>query len=369
MESIFPGINIFPKRGEKIVAETPGQYTYNEIQSQPEAWADALNVLSKQQYAILELLRHNHYEQILFTGCGSTYYLSIAGAALTQSMTGLLARACPASEVWLNPSACFGAGKTLLVAVSRSGSTSETVQAVEAFRDAKRGQVIVITNYNESPLASLGEATLIIEAGQEESIAQTRSFASLYVAVCGIAANLAGRDDLLAAMQGLPRIGKQILKQYDDLACTFGQDLTIDRFYMLGSGNRYGLACEANLKMKEMTLTHSEPFHFLEFRHGPKAMVTETTAIVGLLSDSLRDYEKAVLDEMRQPGAHILTLGESEADVSFNSGIPEAVRNVLYLPFLQMTAYYRAVAKGLNPDKPNNLSAVVHLDTNDKKGG
>ena len=62
-----------------------------------------------------------------------------------------------------------------------------------------------------------------------------------------------------------------------------GGDLTLDRFYFLGSGPRYGLACEVNLKMKEMTLTHSEPFHFLEFRHGPKSMVCESALVAGLL--------------------------------------------------------------------------------------
>ena len=66
------------------------------------------------------------------------------------------------------------------------------------------------------------------------------------------------------------------------LAQSIGADLDLDRFYFLGSGPRYGLACELSLKMKEMSLTHSEPFHFMEFRHGPMSMVTESTVIVGL---------------------------------------------------------------------------------------
>jgi glucosamine--fructose-6-phosphate aminotransferase (isomerizing) len=136
----------------------------------------------------------------------------------------------------------------------------------------------------------------------------------------------------------------------------------MDRFYFLGSGPRYGLACEANLKMKEMTLTHSEPFHFLEFRHGPKAMVGKSAIVIGLLSDTNRAHEQAVLDEMHALGGQTLSLGESDADVTFASGLSEAVRNVLYLPVLQLTAYYRALSKGLNPDEPTHLDAVVRLD-------
>jgi glucosamine--fructose-6-phosphate aminotransferase (isomerizing) len=129
----------------------------------------------------------------------------------------------------------------------------------------------------------------------------------------------------------------------------------------LGSGPRYGLACEVNLKMKEMTLTHSEPFHMLEFRHGPKAMVGKSAAVIGLLSEENREYESAVLAEMGQLDGQTLTLAETEADVTFASGLPKAVRNVLYLPVLQLMAYHRAIAKGLDPDKPTNLDAVVKL--------
>ena len=114
--------------------------------------------------------------------------------------------------------------------------------------------------------------------------------------------------------------------------------------------------------MKEMTLTHSEPFHFFEFRHGPMSMVGESTAVIGLRSSANAKHEQAVLDEMDALGAQVLSLGEEKTDVPFVSGLAEEIRNALYLPVLQLMAYYRAIAKGLNPDKPRNLRAVVHLD-------
>jgi len=145
------------------------------------------------------------------------------------------------------------------------------------------------------------------------------------------------------------------------VASRLGTDASLDRFYFLGSGSRYGLACELSLKMKEMSLSHSEPFHFMEFRHGPKSMVTDSTLLVGLVSESNRPYEMAVLDDMRALGAQVLALDEQRADVTFDSGVSEAMRGALYMPIGQLLGFARALHNGLNPDRPNNLDAVVTL--------
>ena len=114
--------------------------------------------------------------------------------------------------------------------------------------------------------------------------------------------------------------------------------------------------------MKEMTLTHSEPFHFMEFRHGPMSMVNEKAVVVGMLSEQNRIHEAQVLAEMKKLGGTVASLGESEADVVFEFTYPESVRSVLYLPVLQLMAFHRSLAKGLNPDRPKNLTAVVQLN-------
>jgi glucosamine--fructose-6-phosphate aminotransferase (isomerizing) len=163
-------------------------------------------------------------------------------------------------------------------------------------------------------------------------------------------------------MHDLPETGKRLIDAYGGLARSLGENLELDRFYFLGSGPRYGLACEANLKMKEMTLTHSEPFHFFEFRHGPKSMVNESALVVGLVSEVHQFDEGTVLKEMAALGGQTLSLSEHDADVTLNSGLPAAVRNVLYLPVLQLLACHRAIAKGLDPDRPANLDMVVKLD-------
>ena len=332
-------------------------YTIDEILSQPTAWQAALTRTSA-----ANLPNVGDYDHVIFTGCGSTYYLSLSAAALYQSLTGRPARATPGGELLLNPQTTLADGRTLLVAISRSGTTSETVKAVERFKEQRRGEVIAITNY-ETDLAEMADTAIIIPEGQEESVAQTRSFASMFVASNAFSLRMAGETNgMLAAMDALPEVGQRLLRNYGPLAREIGENLDYDRFYFLGSGIRYGLASEVNLKMKEMTLTHSEPFHFLEFRHGPMSMVNEKAVIIGLVSEKNFVYENAVLEEMRALGGRTLSVGESRVDVAFHSGIPEDARGVLYLPVLQLMAFYRSRAKGLNPDRPTNLTAVVTLD-------
>ena len=330
--------------------------TYTEIKSQTDAWAQALEVTRT-----VTLPDAEKYEQVVFTGCGSTYYLSMAASATYQELTGRSARAVPGGELLLNSQIILTSQKTLLVAISRSGTTTETVKAVEKFKKENRGDVIVISNYDEV-LSRFADVNIIIPSGQEESVAQTRSFASMFVAATAMCARMAGRDDLLDAMSALPETGQRIMRDFEPAAREIGENLNFDRFYFLGSGIRYGLACEVNLKMKEMTLTHSEPFHFMEFRHGPMSMVNENAVVIGMVSESNYSHEKAVLNEMQALGGKIVALAESNADVSFMSQIPEQVRGVLYLPALQLMAYYRSLAKGLNPDRPTNLTAVVKLN-------
>lgn len=340
-----------------------GQHTYQEIISQPQTWKQTLRIVQSLRNEISHLRGDNLNSQFIFTGCGSTYYLSWAAASLFQALTGRHARPIPGGELLLYPEAAHQKHLPVtLVAISRSGTTSETVNAVQKFRESEQGQVIVITNNGETPLADLSDMTIDIPDGQEKSVAQTRSFSSMYLAATAFAVLFADMDDLFAQMSSLPSIGEKLIGKCEDHSRKYGENLSLDRFYFLGSGPRYGLACETNLKMKEMALTHSEPFHFFEFRHGPMSMVSETAAVIGLRSSINAKHEQKVLDEMQGLGGQTLTLSDSDADINFESSLPEEIRNVLYLPPLQLMAYYRSVAKGLNPDKPKNLEAVVKLD-------
>jgi glutamine---fructose-6-phosphate transaminase (isomerizing) len=340
----------------------PGSYTLAEIRSQPEAWSAALQVLAGAAKESAALFHSAAPDEIIFTGCGSTYYLAEAAAGLVTELSGLPARGMPASELWLYQRSAYPAGKkTLLVAVSRSGETTETIRACESFLKNKRGTLLTLSCYEGRELAGMGHLNLVFPSGMEESVAQTRAFSTLFVACSVLAAQWAGRDDLSPEFARLPEVGKHVVNDYAKLAHQLATDPALDRFYFLASGPRRGLASELSLKMKEMSLSHSEPFHFMEFRHGPKSMVSKNALVIGLLSETNRAAEIAVLNEMEAMGAQILSMADQGARVEFLAGLPEAVQSVLYLPAGQMLAFERSISKGLDPDRPTNLSTVVRL--------
>ena len=167
-------------------------HTEHEITTQVDAWCDAHTAVKDAKEALTALWERGNFDQIVVTGCGSTYYLSMIAANLFQKATGVIARAVPASELLLHPEAVYGRGRPLLVAISRSGATSETVQAVQAFKDRYQSDVIVISAYDDKPLNALATLNLAALDGQEVSIAQTRSFSAMLVMAEGVAQCLAG---------------------------------------------------------------------------------------------------------------------------------------------------------------------------------
>jgi glutamine---fructose-6-phosphate transaminase (isomerizing) len=347
-------------------ANPPGFFTHQEILSQPDAWMAALDVIQQETDAVQHFYQENKFEAVVFTGCGSTYYLALAAATLMQRHCGIYARALPASEIWLYPRSAYLADRpTLLVAVSRSGETTETLRAVESFKARGTGAVLTISCYPDSPLPELGDLNLILPSGQETSIAQTRAFSVLYLTTIALTALCSEQDHLLDELAELPDVGRKLMANYAPLMQELGRSAALDRFYFLGSGPRFGLASELSLKMKEMSLSHAEPFHFMEFRHGPKSMVTPAALVVGLVSRTHHESENKVLDDMHAMGAQILSLGDdSQHTVAFRSGLSETACNLLYLPVGQLLAYERALFGGHNPDRPKNLDAVVRLDEN-----
>ncbi|MGQ9627492.1 MAG: SIS domain-containing protein [Anaerolineae bacterium] len=343
-----------------------GAYTKEEILGQVAAWQATLEALQEREGELKAFFKD--FRQVIFTGCGSGHYISRAGTPVFQALTKVSAQVLPASEILIFPyTHLLALERTLLIAVSRSGETTEVLEAVRTFRRHGGKEVLAITCYGDNALAKEASLSLVAQEAHEESIAQTRSFSTMYLISLYLAALWGGRDDLLEEIKLLPAKGETLLPKQHELGQKLGEDPGFERFFFLGSGPYYGLACEGMLKMKEMSLSYSEAFHFLEFRHGPKSMVNEKTLVIGLLSDSGHRYEMAVLKEMQSLGAKILALGDRAElegiDFPFRlkTSLPEMVRGLLYLPLLQILAYYRSMSKGLDPDRPKNLDAVVKL--------
>ncbi|MDI7275701.1 MAG: SIS domain-containing protein, partial [Anaerolineae bacterium] len=321
--------------------------------------------LQESRERLSALLFSQCWDGIYFAGCGSTYYLSLAAAHLHQQLTGQRTQAFPSSEIALFPAGVYPDVRqtVLLVAVSRSGETTETLQAAEEHR--RRGlPVLAITCDADSRLAGLAEAAFVAQEAWEEAVPQTRSFTSMYLAAQFMAGLVANDQAFLRAVEQLPAPGRDVFRRGADLAGELASQ-NWRRAIFLGSGPYYGLACEGMLKLKEMALAWSEAYHFAEFRHGPISLVDAETLVVGMLSDTGLEAERAVLEDARRLGALTLALGEhptpQEATyaLALESGLPELARGVLLLLPLQLLAYERALLQGLDPQRPRHLRQVV----------
>jgi glucosamine--fructose-6-phosphate aminotransferase (isomerizing) len=194
-------------------------------------------------------------------------------------------------------------------------------------------------------------------AAAEQSVAQTRSFTSMQVIASALAGAL--RDADLTALSALPSAASELLTHSRESMTALARDGSISSFFFLGSGPLFGMASEGMLKLKEMSLTASEAYHAMEFRHGPMSMCDPAAAVIALLSPERSELEQAVLRDIEPTGARLVTIG---TDAEIPAQIPSWATPALYLLPLQLLALERALAKGLDPDNPRHLTAVIELD-------
>jgi glucosamine--fructose-6-phosphate aminotransferase (isomerizing) len=347
-----------------------GIYTKSEIDSQPMVWRSILNEYTQTELVLPSNLLDIKRRYFLVTGCGSTYYLSISVATLLRKL-GFQALALPAAEL-VYFSDALPPGEPILLTISRSGKTTETLDAVNHYKKHKQEHdVIAITTQPNSLLAKEADLTLAASQAKEVSVAQTRSFTSMFLLSQILSGLMANNRNVARRLQILPNATEKLIEKHANLPRQIGEDLSLKRFFFLGGGPLYGLACEAMLKTKEMTCSWAEAYHPLEFRHGPMSVVEEQSLVVCFVSDSQQSAEVRVLHEMKSLGAKTLVITEdaSASDwkdmdyvISLNTGLSEWERGAIYLPLIHWIAYYRAQAKGLDPDNPKNLSAVIELD-------
>jgi glucosamine--fructose-6-phosphate aminotransferase (isomerizing) len=189
----------------------------------------------------------------------------------------------------------------LLIAVSCSGETTETVWALDRFREGGGGSVLAVTCYPGSTLAREADFALVAPDGAERSVAQTRSFTSMFLLLQALTALMARDEGMLERLHRLPDALEGLVARLGNLPRRPGGDRQIERFFFLGGGPLYGLANEAMLQTKELSLSHAEAYYPLEFRHGPMSMVDGRTLVVGFLSDTGLEEERRVLEEIWRP--------------------------------------------------------------------
>lgn len=346
--------------------------TWNEILSQGRVWQAVLSDWSHNPQIEKILETSKKRREWIFVGCGTSFYLA-EGAALTWTLlTGQPARAFPASEVLLNPKLIEAEGDGVqAVVISRSGRTSEALGAANVLRRELHVPTLGITCAGNSELQEACDETMVVRAADEKSTVMTRSFTSMLISLQFLAARSTGNLKFIADLRGMAEQFDSRIRPIAEGVETFVANRSFADYVFLGQGPFHGIARESALKVMEMSCSYSQFFHTLEFRHGPKAIVSPATCLTFFLSDSGYKAEVEVLEEMKQLGGVTIAIcnraGEQmrracDLFIEINFDGNELALLAPYTVPCQLLGLFTGTRKGLNPDQPKNLTRVVILD-------
>ncbi len=282
-------------------------------------------------------------------GCGTSYYLAQSIAAALNQSPDHGAIAVPSGEWHLRRRSYIPDVKVQVLALSRSGSTTETVGAANASLIAGE-RVIGITCEPNSELAKVSSVCVYAPTHPLEDIVMTTS-ASLMLLI-GLA--LAGQRITNQQIQEAQHLLEQHKNNFDGLIqhCS--------HFVYLGGGALYGIANEGALKLMEMSLSFSQAYHPLEYRHGPISLIDERSVVVMLYSLQTLEQETKLVGELREKGAKVIGFGGA-GDLSLELSTTSSLRGLIALPTLQWLGERVAQHKGLNTREPRHLTKVVVL--------
>jgi glutamine---fructose-6-phosphate transaminase (isomerizing) len=337
-------------------------HTLQEILNQPVSFKQTFNMMLN-----CNVNTDDTFDQYIFTGCGTSYYLAIAASRFFQECTNIPAIAVPASEIFINPEQVFSSQLNYKVAaISRSGTTSEIVKALQTINGKQNISTIAITCNSNTEMTKLSQECIALDHVSEKSVVMTQSFTNMFYALQLYAAKIADQNEVIEQLKKLPTAMEKIFENVDTIKKT-AEDLSIKRFIFLGTGIHFGLAEEACLKLKEMTQTECEAYSTLEFRHGPISIVDRQTCVIILTSEKTKEMDESLLQNVKEFDATTVAIGGSVKLSSADKTIClplekiDSLSSVLVMPYLQMLAYYRAVFLKVDPDKPRNLNQVVNI--------
>lgn len=347
-------------------------HTLPEILSQPATWLASQREAASDPAFQSASGRLSSASEILFVGCGSSFYLAEAAAAGWTLLAGRRTRALPASELLLFPDLCgLGAAGLKVVVISRSGRTSEAIRAAEFLTKKRKIETIGISCALDSELSKVCDVTIALPSADEQSMVMTRSFTSMLLALLRLAVPAAAVGSFTSSLESVAAALSTRIQSLNERAESFVAKHTFADYIYLAQGPFFAVAREAALKMTEMSCSYAQPYHALEFRHGPKSIVAPETCLTFLLSESGMQAESEVLVEMKELGGTIVAICNRANDAvrraaDFLFELEADASELSFLaPFLvlpQLLGFHAGVKKGFNPDEPKNLSRVVILD-------
>lgn len=346
--------------------------TWQEILAQGETWQATLQEMRDSAQLESILAHSSEKTEWIFVGCGTSLYLAEAAANSWTLLTGRRARALPASEVLLFPKLIQAErANAQAVIISRSGQTSEAVRAAALLSRELRIPTLGITCGEKTVLEQTCDSSIVLRTADEKSTVMTRSFTSMLLTLQVLAARRAGNVRFVDDLQKIAvHFASRIPPLAEKIESFVAQHSFAD-YVFLGQGPLYGITREAALKVMEMSRSYSQFFHALEFRHGPKAIVSPATCLTFFLSETGRAAEKEVLSEMKDLGATTIAICNradesirraSDLVVEIDCDVSELALLAPYVVPCQLLGVFTGLQKGLDPDNPKNLTRVVMLD-------
>lgn len=306
--------------------------------------------------AIVDRLRHKTPQFAMTIGRGSSDHACVFAKYLIETQMGVVTSPAGLSVSSVYKTA-LNVSDSLCIAISQSGKSPDLVSAVQAVRSAG-AFTLAIVNDKDSPLAGAADEVIPLYAGAEQSVAATKSFISALASIAQLIAYWSGDKALTAAILELP-------DQLDTawrIEWNAGAFARASSMFVLGRGLGYAVAREAALKFKETCRTHAEAYSAAEVLHGPAALIGENYPILAFSqNDRTRSGMRKTLRALAERGAAVYCAGVDDSDIVELQTIDT---HPVLQPILMVQSFYRmanaiSIARGLNPDRPPNLSKVT----------
>jgi len=346
-------------------------YTYEEIQNQVKTLRAAYEDIIKKDMNMDFL--EKHWDEIIFFGCGTDYNLCQSAVFFSKSlMNNKSFLALPSSELLLNDKTYINKEKKyLVIGFSRSGETTESIDVLKRFKSRANISTFVFTARQDCTILKFSDGNFICREALEKSVAMTKAYTGFLFACCLIFAKFLNCRDIISEFNELiDFLDSSISKLFSDIESYINKN-DFKKFFALGSGFNYGIAVEADLKMKEMAQINSFSYHLYEFAHGPKTMLDNESLCLLLTMDRKSPGIKDILKEIVGYGSRVLTVCLEDFTIIKNDSVInilgcecfkiDFVKSFLNIPVFQILAYLKAIKKGLDPDKPRNLNYTTKL--------
>jgi glucosamine--fructose-6-phosphate aminotransferase (isomerizing) len=357
-------------------------YMHKEIFEQPEAVRATLQgaegTLSPRAFGTRAAAALAAADAALILACGTSLHAGMVAREWLEGLAGMPCGVEIASEYRYRAS--VPNPRALVIAISQSGETADTLAAVAQARALGHRHVLALCNVPESSLARAADAVLFTRAGPEIGVASTKSFTTQLAALALLALTLArlrGRlpgaraRHALAALGALPAALGAVLRTEPRIARWAARLARREHALYLGRGAHWPIALEGALKLKEVTYMHAEAYAAGELKHGPLALVDERMPVVALAPrDALLAKLQSNLQEVRARGGELYVLAGAGARIAQGPGqhvvrmpaVDPLVAPIVHAVPLQLLAYHAALARGTDVDKPRNLAKSVTVE-------